>query len=436
MRLRSPCTLFALLALFLCLPSVSGQEADPILCEIQELEGRRDPKCCATATRLENFVAGTPLGEQARFAKNLLQKEWMRETWRDASRAAAEAGSGEVGAVHVREALRNRMRVEGKPGEDRTDRFPGGTSRTLVADDIRHYGSVAYSLRALLAVHQETLLSPDPELRPLSDEAVKALKEALDLLTLAVLQECDDGARLGHRYEIDAENLIGFAGVLYLGAQARALERGHGVIREEDVHDFVQELLPHTMNDYEDATFFPALEREERIFIESYDMDAFRDSGLHWTYLQYAIDDDRFSATLEPDPFAVELIAEAAGLGWRRPEDNHPGEPRQPLIADLDNDGLQDLIAGNDFGVNAYFRNQSDGTFQGLASFLGTDKPSYTMGIGLSGLNGDGTPDVYISNIVFFVLPDSTRIFPHYLVPHRGFQTSPIPSVASLPSSR
>jgi hypothetical protein len=67
---------------------------------------------------------------------------------------------------------------------------------------------------------------------------------------------------------------------------------------------------------------------------------------------------------------------------------------------DFDNDGWQDLIVGNDFGVNAYLRNQGDGTFEDVSQKLGTDKPSYTMGIGIADLNGDQSPDVYISNIV------------------------------------
>ena len=35
---------------------------------------------------------------------------------------------------------------------------------------------------------------------------------------------------------------------------------------------------------------------------------------------------------------------ETAGITFRR-EDGHPGEPRQPIIADLDNDGDLDYIA-------------------------------------------------------------------------------------------
>ena len=67
---------------------------------------------------------------------------------------------------------------------------------------------------------------------------------------------------------------------------------------------------------------------------------------------------------------------------------------------DLNQDGWQDLIVGNDFGVNAYYINQKGKGFVNRAYELNTDKPSYTMGIGLSDLNQDGFADIYISNIV------------------------------------
>ena len=67
---------------------------------------------------------------------------------------------------------------------------------------------------------------------------------------------------------------------------------------------------------------------------------------------------------------------------------------------DLDGDGWQDVIVGNDFGVNAYYRNRRDGTFENIAERIGTDKPSYTMNIGITDLNDDDDPDIYISNIV------------------------------------
>ena len=80
--------------------------------------------------------------------------------------------------------------------------------------------------------------------------------------------------------------------------------------------------------------------------------------------------------------------------------------------SDIDGDGWQDLIVGNDFGINAYYRNNQDGTFTDISKNLATDKPSYTMNIGISDLNRDARPDFYISNIVVmekddkYVLPN------------------------------
>src|SRR5258708_3909435 len=91
---------------------------------------------------------------------------------------------------------------------------------------------------------------------------------------------------------------------------------------------------------------------------------------------------------------------------------------------DFDADGREDLTCGNDFGVNAWYRNlgRPAGSnepirFEDVSSRLGTDKPSYTMNIGITDLNRDGYPDVYISDIVTmnkdekYVLPDAkTRL--------------------------
>ncbi|NKB25227.1 MAG: hypothetical protein GKR87_12785 [Kiritimatiellae bacterium] len=68
--------------------------------------------------------------------------------------------------------------------------------------------------------------------------------------------------------------------------------------------------------------------------------------------------------------------------------------------SDMDGDGWQDLIVGNDFGVNAYYQNQKDGTFKDISKQIGTHKPSYTMSISMADLNRDQLPDFYISNIV------------------------------------
>src|SRR5690349_5206844 len=59
-----------------------------IIQEIGELESVRDPKCYATASRLEDFIYGTPLEPEARFEKIALQKAFIRPLWEKASAAA------------------------------------------------------------------------------------------------------------------------------------------------------------------------------------------------------------------------------------------------------------------------------------------------------------------------------------------------------------
>jgi hypothetical protein len=78
---------------------------------------------------------------------------------------------------------------------------------------------------------------------------------------------------------------------------------------------------------------------------------------------------------------------------------------------DFDGDGRQDIVVGNDFGANAYYRNLGNGKFEDVTEKIGTGKPNYAMGIAIADLNRDGFPDFYISNIVImnkdekYVLP-------------------------------
>ena len=760
--------------------AAAAYSLDSILNEIESLEGENDPKCYATASRLEDFMFGTPLSDSARNAKNDLQKSLVRDVWTRASLAATEAEVNEVGSAAVEQSASDLFKFAQGDDSHWTVSFNSGRKIRINDTDKRQYGSIAYSLRALLAVQQESLMNPDSTLLPLSQDAIGLVKDASDLYTLSVLKISDGLARAQDRRELTAtdiesvwlellpgvptanetatirptsnsdlaltnavieqkvrayakyndisnqlfvrnlqvyfakqrwpetseearrfrqlftESLISIARDIYLGAQKIAMARGAAVIQERDVVELYAVYMPHEINQYEDAIFFPRLPRTEQVTIESYDMDAFRDSGIHWRYLQFAINSDGFLARLEPDPFALELITEGiaqigvlilrltgdigasedreriassdllgavelyhqrsaannealnnvhqrqalasspasaaatqsgslfrditgevgidymhrssdwlnrllrsylqkdettgiitippafggsgvaagdinndghtdilllgglgnrlyvnrgagrfeditrkAGLTWVRPGDKTPGEVRQPLIADLDNDGdqdivityvddlhrvyrnngdetftdltdraklggeglvggpatvfdfdndglldvyvtyfgnyirgelptlkrrnynglpnklfrnmgdfhfkdisadsglenvgwaqavthtdfdrdgWQDVIVGNDFGVNAYYRNDRDGSFTDVAPALGTDKPSYTMGIGIADLNSDEVPDFYISNIVTmnkdqkYVLPSeqTTMVF-------------------------
>lgn len=749
-RSAAAVSLFAAVPLFAQVPT--------IIEEIGELESVRDPKCYATASRLEDFIYGTPLESETRFEKIALQKQFIRAAWQKAS--ATE--KAQIDAETLRPVLQSLVPYAQTPDGG----FIVGGDTVVTARDKRQYGSVAYALRAILAVQQDALVDGS-NFKPLTNDAVELFKESIDLVTLAALQKADrESRRLNHQRmqpevlkkawsaaapplpskaaaalpdsnfatikAIIAEKLAAFEKYnqlsmavflrnlqvyfarhmwpsdpaegekfknhftetmiawtqdVLLDADRRAKAAGHALIRVEDVHAALHHFQPHEANQFEDIIYFPRLPKEERIVIEAYDLDSFRDPGVHWLYLSEAINDPNYKGTLEPDPFAAELLTEgaaqmgvlllrvagsmaaaeekerlelahlgkalvriqtlldkhaatpapkktktaiasapaapkksagtfftdvttssgiafehrlsdwlarfirgytvvenntvrlavpptfggsgvaaedidndgdadvlllsgagnalylndgkgnfkdataAAGLVWKR-ADGRPGEPRQPIVADFDNDGLQDvlityvddahrvyrnvgnakfedvtaktnlggkglvggpataldfdrdglldvyigyfgdylkgevptlsrrnanaqpdklfrnkgnfvfeevknagvenngwaqsvghldfdgdgwedLICGNDFGVNAWYRNLGNGKFEDVSRKIGTDKPSYTMNLGITDLNRDGYPDVYVSNIVTmdkdekYVLPDT-----------------------------
>jgi hypothetical protein len=745
-----------------------------ILNAINLLEKKSEPKCYATASRLEDFMFGTPLDSDARFAKNILQKQFIENIWIKAAKLAKADGEDTVLKQHITTAVTEIFTVKKDKNNHWTLIFGQGSSITLHKDDKRQYASIAYSLRAILAVQQAALLNVDVDfdLLPLTEKAIDKLKNSLDFYSLSVLKLADNKAKIQNERVITVVNInniwqslanfkktpdvapkrdyplidpyllkqaaekkltayaaynkvnnqlflrnlqvyfariswptdkkeseaiiadfttlmTAFSANLYSGAQAIAMKKGLSTISEESVYDFSMQFIPHKTNEYEDALFFHNLLKKQQVYIESYDMDAFRDAGIHWQYLTQAVLSPDFKTYIEPDPFAAELLVEniaqygvlllriageyaiqqneerlkashltqakeilaqktalhhstkphkesiialasaaeqsksqsfsdvtaasgilfehkssdwlnrqlrsfikkdaltgiitippafggsgvAAedinndgyvdvlllggrgnklyinqqdgsflekskeyGLNWVRPQDNLPGEVRQPLIADIDNDGWQDiiityvndqhrvykniqgkrfedmssiaklngtdlvggpatlfdldndgdldlyityfgnyikgdlptlkrdnsnglanqlfeniggfqfknitqnsgvdntgwsqavthtdlnndnwqdLIVGNDFGVNAYYINQKNGRFKEVSNQLGTDKPSYTMGIGIADLNADQLPDIYVSNIVImnkdesYILPNQDTV--------------------------
>ena len=58
---------------------------DPIISSIEVLEAQKDPKCHATANRLEDFMFGTPLSFEAREKRIALQKQLVQNIWSLAS---------------------------------------------------------------------------------------------------------------------------------------------------------------------------------------------------------------------------------------------------------------------------------------------------------------------------------------------------------------
>jgi hypothetical protein len=742
--------------------AASAQDiADPgILDAIAALEGRRDPKCFATASRLEDFMYGTPLSPEARERKIERQRAFVSRAWD----TAASTSPDSVAEDAARAALS--AIVDVRPLQDGGwSVIPADTAVppiTIDPTDLRQYGSVAYSLRTLLSVQQDAILGLAGERPPLAPAALDAFVRHLDIVSLASLFLADQEARLTDSATVEAAmidrawnallpeieepapsaavsapppadapsvfaDLVGrkisayqaynqVSNVLFLRnlqvyfarqpwpseaeegaairtlfqdllirftidliarADTRAALENSAVITLPVLRAELDRVMPHEVNEYEDVIYYPHLPADQRIVIEAYDLDAFRDGGIHWRVIQWALESGELDDLREPDPFAAELVAEgvaqlgvlvlriagrlsqedgaqflrttdiqaaavevqrllaadveaaktagtswsglavsapsdetfdtafftdvtqavgvdavhrtadwlsrrirsytpkegnvanivippafggggiaaadldgdgdddlvvlsgagnrvyenlggrlkdvteASGVAWLRPADKTPAEPRQPIVADFDNDGhrdlvityvdddhriyrntgeglvfedvteraglggrgavagpataldfdrdglldlyigyfgdfvrgalptlarhnangtpnqlfhnlggfrfenvtagsgvddsgwtqavghadfdgdgWQDLISGNDFGVNHYYRNNGDGTFTDVSELIGTSKPSYTMNIGIADLNRDRIPDFYISNIV------------------------------------
>ena len=388
---------FVFLILF-CFPvNAQNSSVQNILTAINKLEAKSEPKCYATASRLEDFMFGTPLDNEARFAKNMLQKELIHSLWQKGSVLAILEKESVILEAHIKKVSAELFKVSINDNGHWQLGFNNQQTLTIHKDDKRQYASIAYSLRAVLAVQQELFLDFDNDLLPLSSKAIDRMKDTLDFYTLAVLKITDNDAKLNNQRLISIANIsqtwqdllsieptepanntsqtaidykpikpklllqmadikldaysqynrvsnqlflrnlqVYFARVtwpkeqqqadkiidvfsslmaefsrqLYEGAQQLAMQDGQRVIREQDIYQFAQQFIPHKINEYEDALFFPKLAKHQQAYIESYDMDAFRDAGVHWQYLLQGINNNDATIYLEPDPFAAELLVE------------------------------------------------------------------------------------------------------------------------------
>ncbi len=746
------------------------RDLHPVIDQMCELESNRDAKCHATASRLEDFIYGTPLSFEARNDRIEFQKNYVRTIWQNYAKALKQA-SGEVDKMKLLQETESTFFTYKEDFLGISLYFPDNHKIFLTERDHRQYSSVAYAYRAILSVQQSNLFESE-KLPVLENDQITYIKKSVDFAVLALLSEADQLARKENKYQIEkehivkairklfesvkavvpsemkkestvvdqktilydiiekklaayrnynqinqkvflrniqvyfakipwpsdaeesrqlrsfyTENLIQLTADMLNYAEQLAIQQRKNVIEYQEVYATVQAYMPHTINQFEDVTYFPKLGQEGKIVIEAYDLDAFRDSGLHWQYLKFALNDKKEQFKAVPDAFALEMLVEgvaqfavllfreagnhanalgqtalksenilfalkgiqqkinlynkaiddsteaniiskesskkdnteapfseisekinlnfyhknsdwlnrkirsyvvkddenlarlgippafggggvaaedidndgwvdilllggrgnqlfkniggksfknitkSAGISWQRPDGNY-GEPRQPIIADFDNDGWQDifisyandkhriyrnngdgtfedmteqanfggeglvggpctafdfdkdglldiyigyfgnylkgelptlkrhntngtpnklfkntgsfifkdvstgsriensgwtqavghsdfnrdgwqdLIVGNDFGTNSYYLNNQDGTFTDVSKEIGTDKPSYTMNVGIGDLNRDMHPDFYISNIVVmekddkYVLPN------------------------------
>ena len=188
----------ARLPLAVSLAALSAHAQVPtIIKEIGELESVRDPKCYATTNRLEDFIYGTPLEAEARFAKVALQKRLIRDVWVKATAAAKTR----VEAATLRPILQATVPYAQTADGNWIVRPDEPGKALITARDKRQYGSVAYALRAILAVQQDAMVD-GTTLLPLDDAAVELFKESIDLISLAALQKADHETRTTNRERI------------------------------------------------------------------------------------------------------------------------------------------------------------------------------------------------------------------------------------------
>jgi hypothetical protein len=359
---------------------------------IETLENRRDPKCDATATRLENFMYGTPLSMAGREAKVELQKKLIRTVWTSASEAARAQKAEAVTPDVLKPVIASIAPYSMDEAKNAHVKLVDGTELLLEERDVRQYGTVAYALRAILATQQDALLTPGTQLVAMTPEAVQVMKEMVDVYSLAALNLGDKSARKSGKKELDAATLneawkrvapaqtaqtfaapaiaskpgevlrkiidqklvsfrtynesadpllysniqsfyarhpwpndvektkeitsafsgavMSFIGETLVRAQAKAKAEGSPVVRERHIAAVYDEWAPYSVNIYEDVIFFGNLPKAKQIYIEAYDADSLRDSGLHWHLIKQVIDSPNFPLELDLDPFAAELLAE------------------------------------------------------------------------------------------------------------------------------
>ncbi|MBT5874254.1 MAG: VCBS repeat-containing protein [Candidatus Latescibacteria bacterium] len=66
---------------------------------------------------------------------------------------------------------------------------------------------------------------------------------------------------------------------------------------------------------------------------------------------------------------------------------------------DYDSDGFQDLYVSNDFGRNAMYHNEGDGTFTDVSTATGTHDFGFGMSATFGDIDNDGDLDIYVSNV-------------------------------------
>lgn len=457
-----------------------------LLDQIGNFEGQRDPKCAATANRLEDFIYGTPLQESARVKKADLQKAFILSIWRECDMLDQPFGLKEISILSMKSALQKA--IDFKETEGGFEVNLGNEVEKITKRDLKHYGSVAYAYRAILSIQQELLFNPELSLLPLTEASTDELKTFIDKATLVALKLADRKSRQIGEDKITAEvfeeawkkvvgnnadqhkvlastyrnmndqmalikgiiakkqeafqkyndismfifqrnaqvyfsrhgwpkdekeneqfkvfyneAMIQFVKDVWSLAETHASEEGKMFVALNHVDDALEAYLPFTANQLEDITFFPKLERSRQIDVEAYDLDAFRDGGAHWTYIQMALGDEDFKPQLMPDPFALELLSEGIAhlgvlslrvAGQVSKEMGHSRLSREDLIAGFER--IQKLIQDHAIAVPI----STDAGLTSSASNASGKKVPFTNTTAISGINFEHRSADWLSRFI------------------------------------
>ena len=85
-------------------------------------------------------------------------------------------------------------------------------------------------------------------------------------------------------------------------------------------------------------------------------------------------------------------VTMAAGLGGAHPT-------HSAAWADFDNDGWLDVFVAHELTKSQMFRNRGDGTFEDVTTRAGVASLALTKGVVAGDYDGDGWPDLYLSNM-------------------------------------
>ena len=84
--------------------------------------------------------------------------------------------------------------------------------------------------------------------------------------------------------------------------------------------------------------------------------------------------------------------------------------------ADINNDGLLDLFAGNESGPGQLFLNKGDGTFEDISHSAGIDRTSFAKGVVAADYDQDGYMDFYVTSTptaATFLVPQQSQQHVH-----------------------